>query len=390
MLDWLIIGGGIHGTHIAHVLNQRGGVPLDRLRILDPNPRLLARWEECTGNTGMPFLRSPLVHHLGVHPFGLHDFSRTKRGKPVAKFTAPYDRPGTLLFKKHCDWLIENFGLFDSHLVGAATRFSEIEGGMRVETTIGAVEARRVILAIGMSDQPFYPEWAATARAAGAPVGHIFDAGFSRADLPDWTSAVVIGGGITAAQTAAAMGRRLPGTVSLLLPYEERIHQFDSDPGWLGPKEMRGFEAEKVPAKRRAMIREARHRGSMPPDVRSDLRRGVHAGEVHKKIARVASAEVLPDGGLDLKLDDGSAIRTDRVVLATGFEQKRPGGALIDRLIGDFELPIAPCGFPIPDAALRWHPRIFVTGPLGELELGPPARNIAGARRAADRLLKSV
>ncbi len=52
MLDWLIIGGGIHGTHIAYVLKQRGGVPVDRLRILDPNPRLLARREERTGKLG--------------------------------------------------------------------------------------------------------------------------------------------------------------------------------------------------------------------------------------------------------------------------------------------------------------------------------------------------
>lgn len=36
---------------------------------------------------------------------------------------------------------------------------------------------------------------------------------------------------------------------------------------------------------------------------------------------------------------------------------------------------------------LRWHPRLFVTGPLAELEIGPASRDIAGARMAARRVI---
>jgi hypothetical protein len=51
-------------------------------------------------------------------------------------------------------------------------------------------------------------------------------------------------------------------------------------------------------------------------------------------------------------------------------------------------LPRAPCGAPLPDGALRWgDDRIFVMGPLAELVVGPVAPNIAGARRAATRIL---
>ena len=35
------------------------------------------------------------------------------------------------------------------------------------------------------------------------------------------------------------------------------------------------------------------------------------------------------------------------------------------------------------DTSLRWHPRIFVSGPRGA-RLGPVSRNIAGARRAGE------
>ena len=60
----------------------------------------------------------------------------------------------------------------------------------------------------------------------------------------------------------------------------------------------------------------------------------------------------------------------------------------MDQLVESAELPCASCGYPIVDRGLRWHPRIYVSGPLAELELGPAARNIAGARRAGDRLVE--
>ena len=61
------------------------------------------------------------------------------------------------------------------------------------------------------------------------------------------------------------------------------------------------------------------------------------------------------------------------------------GGAMLDEFIHDHGLPAAPCGYPIVDRCLRWHPRLFVTGALAELEIGPVARNIIGARLAGDR-----
>jgi len=63
---------------------------------------------------------------------------------------------------------------------------------------------------------------------------------------------------------------------------------------------------------------------------------------------------------------------------------------MVDELVHSARLPCASCGYPIVDQALRWHPRVHVSGPLAELELGPSARNIAGARRAGDRIVKHL
>ena len=47
-------------------------------------------------------------------------------------------------------------------------------------------------------------------------------------------------------------------------------------------------------------------------------------------------------------------------------------------------LELCSCGYPAPDKYLRWGD-VYVAGALAELELGPSARNIAGAslRRSA-------
>mgnify|MGYP006952564412 CR=1 FL=1 len=52
-------------------------------------------------------------------------------------------------------------------------------------------------------------------------------------------------------------------------------------------------------------------------------------------------------------------------------------------------LELCSCGYPAPDKYLRWGD-VYVAGALAELELGPSARNIAGARLAAERIVEGV
>jgi len=54
MLDWLIVGGGIHGALVARVVRE-AGVPLDRLRVLDPHAEPLARFRQCAAATGLDY-----------------------------------------------------------------------------------------------------------------------------------------------------------------------------------------------------------------------------------------------------------------------------------------------------------------------------------------------
>lgn len=387
MLDWLIIGGGIHGVHIAARLIGEGGVDPDRLRILDPADGLLERWRACTATVGMTHLRSPAVHHLDLPFNSLQRFAGSKKKRKPGLFASPYNRPSLELFNAHCDSVVKLFELADRHIKARAVGCSLTSDCVVVKASCQPdLQARHTVLAIGVTEQPLWPDWAPR---DDARVHHIFDIGFEGWPTTDHEEAVaVVGGGISAVQVALRLsdeGHR----VHLVARHALREHQFDSDPGWLGPKRMRSFDREASLDRRRGMIREARHHGSVPPDVRRKLRRAVDRGRIMWHEASVSGALTSPKH-LSVLLSTDVRIEADRVLLATGFLPTRPGGRMVDELIEAASLPCAGCGYPIVDRALRWHPRLHVSGPLAELELGPAARNIAGARRAGDRLIEAL
>ncbi|MDJ0852768.1 MAG: FAD/NAD(P)-binding protein [Myxococcota bacterium] len=404
MLDWLVVGGGPHGVHTALRLIEDGGVPRDAIRILDDEQRLLARWRRSTRNTGMRFLRSPGVHHIGRPSESLNRFA-CGPGRGVGRpFTRPYSRPALELFDLHCDDVIERHQLQDLHVRGRVNRLGLTTAGAQVgfeDLADGGrtreVEARHVILAIGAPREPAWPDWARRAVASAAQatepdstgrIRHLFDPGFELVDDANDAVIAVIGAGISGAQVAlrlAREGRR----VVLISRHGLRVQQFDSDPGWLGPKNMAGFSRLGDPDERRDRVRAARHRGSMPPEVHAALRLARADGTIELvEGAEVTSARV-SGRGVWLELE-GQRIRADRVLLATGFPSRRPGGAWLDEAVAALQLPCAACGYPIVDRALRWHPRLLVTGALAELELGPVSRNLSGAQRAAERIVATA
>jgi hypothetical protein len=223
----------------------------------------------------------------------------------------------------------------------------------------------------------------------GARIEHVLDLSFRRGDVTPGERVVVVGGGISGAQLALSLAERSPGTVTLLSRHAPRIHPFDVDARlFAGSPEL---ERERDYRRRRVQVMAGRRRGSMPADVASRLDVAVKSGAVAHVLARISRVVPMPAGRVRFGLDrEPDSLTADRVILATGFDGARPGGAWIDRAIGDLALPRAPCGYPMVDATLQWSPGLHVTGALAELQLGPAARGIAGARRAAQILAASA
>jgi hypothetical protein len=88
-------------------------------------------------------------------------------------------------------------------------------------------------------------------------------------------------------------------------------------------------------------------------------------------------------------LESEQEILTGSIVLATGFHSTVPGIEWLQSVVHSEGLSCAKCGYPIVSPnTLEWGPNLFVIGALAELEIGPVSRNIAGARRGAERILR--
>ncbi|MDN5938003.1 MAG: NAD(P)-binding domain-containing protein [Salinisphaera sp.] len=368
MIEWLIVGGGVQGSHLARVLRVRMGVPADALRIVDDAPAPLAAWDRRAAACAMGYLRSPQVHHIGLPAPDLRWYADS-RGYDRAAFTAPYMRPSTSLFAAHSAAVVADEPS-DLRLRDRVEAIESIDGGYRVIGRHGRWCSRRVLLAPG--PPPLRrPGWA-------AGLAHVFDPDFDLSAAARPTVAVV-GGGITAAQTALAVARS-GCMVDLVTRRFPRLADFDSAPCYAGPKCLGPFMACGWHEKRRRITR-ARNPGSLPRDVARALRRARREGRIR---VHAKAAVWLRDNGL--RLEGGGHLVADEIVLATGFARGLPGGDLVRRVVRRFALPLAPCGFPALGDDLQWRAGLFLAGGLAELSLGPTAGNIRGARLAGERL----
>jgi hypothetical protein len=389
MLDWVIIGGGIHGTHLAFALTQHGASK-DRLRVLDPQPHLLARWHHVTANTGMGYLRSPMVHSLHTDPRALGVFARIYDKAEYTRFIPTFNRPSLELFNRHSQYLIDKYQIDTLHVQSAAQRLEQITDGWRIHTHQGTLETQRVVLAVGMDNELFnIPAWADVLRSDGHGVHHLFEPSFHLDDVQPSERVAIVGGGISAAQAAIALAER-GNPVTLVSRHGPRIYDFDSDPCWQNVSCLRSFHQLQDYNQRRSVINTARHRGSMPADVAIGLDEMIASERVIYLQAEVQSATVV-NHKLSIQVSERGELVLDRILLATGWQRKRPGGALVDQLIQDYELPTADDGFPVVTETLCWHlTGLHVTGGLAELEIGPTARNVIGARLASQRLVHLI
>lgn len=388
MHKWIIIGGGIQGMTLANFLRKQKAVTAEEIAIIDPHEEPLADWKRCTETISMPFLRSPFVHHLDVEPFSLTNHAKNSPFSEDASFFGRLKRPSLSLFHEHCEHLVREQHIRRSWIQGRVASINRIENGWHVQLEDGTeISGTNIVLAIGAGEQLHWPDWAQQLRAdSPGSVYHVFDR-----ELPEFNLSqapfTVIGGGITAVHLTLKLHKLFPGQVTLMKRHPFRVHDFDSDPGWLGPKYQHAFRKTRSYTRRREMIVRARRKGSIPPDLnvkmRNQLRQfpGLVAdGHVHKADYRHGVTSLYDEHGSLLQ-------QTGTVILATGFQPQLPGREWLSPIIEEQRLPCADCGYPVVSHTLQWGPGLYVMGPLAELEVGPISRNISGAREAASRIV---
>ena len=391
MYEWVIIGGGIQGLTLAAFLMKAGKAKADELAVVDRHAEPLANWKRCTNVISMPYLRSPSVHHIDVDPFSLQSFVKKGSYDKRTAFYGQYKRPSLEIFNDHCEHLLNDLSIKETWIQGHVQGALKTNDGWQIHLKNGRViHGKKLVLAIGIGEQLNMPDWTIDLDSKYPRlVYHIFDETmpeFNAMKLP----ITIVGGGITSIHLALKLSKLYPSQVTLLKRHPFRIHDFDSDPGWLGPKRQNAFHNIESYVKRREEIITARHRGSIPHDLHIKLLNWVKKQSLAVKEGKVVRGEVKNDS-IHLFNKEGKFIaQTGTVLLATGYLPSLPGSEWIKPMIETLELPCAECGYPIVSKTLQWGPDLYVTGALAELEMGPIARNISGARQAAERIVKHL
>ncbi|MCC5942185.1 MAG: FAD-dependent oxidoreductase [Balneolaceae bacterium] len=384
VLDWIIVGGGIHGTYLSNVLIKKRVTGRDNLRVIDPHDEALTSWKRVTENVGMEYLRSPKVHHLDLEPFSLKHYSQCTDCSE-RQFIAPNDRPSLSLFNHHAESVIRRNGLEKLRVKEWAVRIDPGTAYHTVHTEYDCLKAKNLILATG-SGSAEWPLWAINAMNEGALIQHVLDPKYDANQLPTEAEILVVGGGMSAVQTALSISTE-KRRVTLVSPHSLRMNNYDSDPGWMGPKYLRKFRSVSCFTKRRKLIEQARNRGTVTSDLYHAFRNQVKKVSCVRVVDSIISCTVLTEGLNLLQLQSGEKLACNAIVLATGYRNRRPGGEMISRLIDQYNLRCSACGYPVPQSNLEWFDRIYLSGPLAELEVGPAAQNVIGARMAAEKIL---
>lgn len=369
MYDWLLVGGGLHGSHIA--LRLRDACPRAAIAVIDPEPTALSVWQRRANACSMHILRSPQSHHLGLRSSALRTYAR-QHGYAGEHVLGRYRRPSRALFESHGLAATRAVARINARVTTIAPAMTPIGATWRVHSRDGArYTARNLVLATGPT-APQYPAW-------GAGLAHVF-----APDCDDRTTAwatsahiAVVGGGISAAQYALARAQQ-GHAVTLISRHNLRRAEFDGRPCFAGPRCLTPFL--RLPKSQRpAALTAARNPASMPSDVYTALQAQISRGVIRWRQGAVVT---LTDAGL--RLTDGRHISADQIMLATGFA---PGACPLQRqLATQLALPLDAHGYAPIDANLAWAPGLYVSGRPASLQLGPMAANIHGARLAGRRL----
>ncbi|AGB36333.1 FAD/NAD(P)-binding protein [Natronococcus occultus] len=389
MYECVIVGGGIHGTNLAQRLLEDVALEREDVRIVDPNERLLASFRRKARACEMDAMRSTFVHHVGTEPFGLENFAEARGREEELLPTPGYPRrPSLSLFLDYADRVIERKELRSLHRRATVDTIAEDGDGLVLETDAGPIRTRSCVLAIGHGGRYRTPDWATGVDR----LTHVWD-GFDPDRRTEGT--IVVGGGVTAAQLATCLADREP--VTLLSRRELEDAAIEADPQWINWSHIERELHRHPPGSRRRLevVREARNDATVPPTLLDRLEDAVDAGELRTRVGDVASARAV-DGEVRLLLADGGCCSANRIVLATGFDPvfDHP---FVDRVATTLDLERGHRGMPVlDDGTLAWRREdgsrspVFVTGALAAGTVGPFAGNVAGARRAADRLAEPI
>ncbi|MBE9166087.1 SidA/IucD/PvdA family monooxygenase [Pleurocapsales cyanobacterium LEGE 06147] len=405
-IDLAIVGAGPQAlTLTTHLLQKRSKLR-QKFIVFDPSGTWMSQWRHQFAAQKIPHLRSPAVHHPDPNPHALRRFAENRRDE----LFPPYDLPGTKLFEEFCVEVIHRWELENRVYPGKISQILPIKHRLRPHFRLVLADgqsliARRVVLATG-GNVPQFPGWVErlTDSYPRDRLCHSQQVDLCSLHLSE-ERILIVGGGLTAGHLA--VGAIAQGATVMLLSrrhLQEKL--FDAEPGWLGPKYLKGFAAETDWHVRWKLIQQARNGGSMTPAMMVRLRRLAREGKlVFNERCEVVEAAWQSDRW-QVRCADGElhewdpALRmlphleeicfADRIWLATGTILDAKQHPLLRDVLATYPTEIVR-GLPVLDEYLRLPgSEFFVMGGLAALQVGPVARNLAGGRKASELIVPAL
>lgn len=375
----LIVGAGPHALTMSRYLASRG-----RTALVVDEDGWCSRWNARMRRLDIEMLRSHHTQHPDPDHYALARFG----GDPIEAWAGPWSTPTNELFVGFCRQLVAEHRLDDVLVRDRVLRIAPLAGGLRVSTRAGReLIAERVVFATNPMVAA-RPSWAGRA-ATTAPPGRILhsDDLDLRGMRLDGERVLVVGGGLTGANIAVGAVRRgAHATLAARRPLVLRVA--DAESNWHGPARLRPYFAERDPQRRLRMSRAARA-ATVTPAAAWELRAAVQAAAAELLEGHEVRSIDWRDDGFDVAID-ATTRRFDRIWLATGHRPQDLEGSLLADVARAHPATIVD-GLPLLDDACRWPgTNLHVMGALAELQIGPLARNLAGARMAADRILSCI
>ena len=390
LYEWIVIGGGPQGMILTGALVKSGQWSLNDIAVVDPNPMPLSLWHRRAANCYMRNLRSDVRYHLDCSlaaPYTLLEWAEEQHYPDIAEQSFVLDQSSghvvarNALFHAHCQWFLNGLGLPVIWQQGLVESLVEAPHGQgwQVRLSNGQVlHTRRVVIATGPG-QPNYPEWATGLSTAY----HLLELDKPAPDWQNMSHVTVVGGGLSSANFLLKLGQTFAARLTLLIRHPLKPSVLEIPPEITQLPFQYHFKRSDYGA-RRTLISQSRMGGTVPPLVLAYLMRLPQLEVVEDT---VTAAHVTGDGSTELALESGKTLSTEGLVLGTGFARTSWAKQMVTQLAEQHGVPLSACGFAMPAPNLEWLPGLYLMGETAELELGPVCRNLAGAGRAAARIM---
>lgn len=375
-MKWAIIGGGVQGCTLFNYLTKMKKASAEDICVIDPHNDPMELWRQYTSRISMSYLRSPVSHHIDVFHASLEQFVDIHADNRESAFSQPHDRPSLALFNQHTQKTLQETQIMKSWIKGRLVSLKKLTDCWQLVVDMThsqqVFKATNVVLAIGNSEKPNWPEWARTEQKAGKDISHVFDHSFKEENKKG--PILICGGGLTGAHLALKYADASPGNVTLATRQPLKVSDFETDLSWLSEEKDQIYQRIHCYEERRNLISSVKEKGSITAEFKKSLYQSVASGAL--SITHTNSFRKL-------------CANAKTVILATGFQSNPLGTECASTFLKE-KVPLSKCGYPILDKKLQWLPSLYCIGGLAELELGPMSRNIAGAKRGSERIVKSL